>query len=81
MKAPSEGNPNITMVTLLGACAAAGAGVSAAKPSAVMAHSVDRKAGNKIVILFVLQVVYSSRGPLVLGFVIEFEITAPPNPH
>ena len=33
MKAPSEGKPNTTMVTLAGACAAAGAGTSAALAS------------------------------------------------
>jgi hypothetical protein len=48
------------MVTFAGACAAAGAGTSAAPASIAAAQAADRNSGEKRLILFLLQVMRSA---------------------
>jgi hypothetical protein len=50
MKAPSEGKPNTTMVTLADVCEAAGTGLSATKASAARAQPAARISADNLVI-------------------------------
>ena len=78
-KAPSEGGPNTTMVTLAGACAAAGAGVDSASERKRAERATPPIAENRCHVIPPL--VACSLLALALRLVIEFEIAAPPGRH